>query len=349
MQVLQNARKRSNMTLSRRTLVIIGATLVGLMLILFIVSQTILLDSYARLEAKDTSKNVERALSALSDDISGLNSVVGDWAPWDDTYAFVQDLNSSYILNNLNNDTFANLRVNVMLFVNSSGQIVFEKAVDLQNKQEIPVPESLSENISTSSLLTHPINIDSKVSGLILLTEGPILIASQPILTSQNGGPIMGALIMGRFLDSAEIGGLADTTRLSLAIQRLDNPQLAPDFKLASSSLSDKSPIFVRALDRHSIAGYTLLNDIYRNPVIILKVDLPREIYQQGRVSQLYFMASILAVGLVFGLVMTFLLRKSVLSPLSQLSANVSNIGRTKALSARVSAKGTGELSSLAE
>jgi PAS domain S-box-containing protein len=335
------------MTLRRKTIVIIVATLVGLLLILFAISQGIMLNSFSQLEVKQTSEDVQRALGALSDDISNLNAVVGDWAPWDDTYTFVQDLNNSYIENNLNDDTFANLKVNVMLFADSSGQIVFSKAIDLQTIQEIPVPETLEDNLSKSKLLTYHANADSQISGLILLPEGPILIASQPILTSQNEGPIIGALIMVRFLNSAEIGRLSATTRLSLTIQPLDDPQMTPDFQVARSSLSEDTPTFVRALDRHSVAGYTILNDVYGDPLMILKVDVPRVIYQEGRASQFYFIGSILGIGLVFGLAVILVLGKSFLSPLSRLSAALSSIGKTGALSVRVPVAGKDELSSL--
>ncbi len=335
------------MSLRRKTILIIGATLIGLLLILFAVSQGILLNSFSRLEVKDTSQDVGRALGALSDDISNLNAIVGDWAPWDDTYAFVEDINSSYIENNLNDDTFANLRVNIMLFTSTSGQIMFGKAFDLQKEQDIPVPESLKESLASSNLLTYHADAESEVSGLLLLPEGPMLIASQPILTSQNQGPIRGALIMGRYLDSAEIGRVAEVTHLSLNFQRLDEPQMPPDFKAAYSSLSEKTPIFVRPLDKNSVAGYSLLKDVYEEQVLMLRVDMPREIYQQGQASQLYFIVAILGVGLVFGLVVLLLLGKSVLSPLSRLSTAVSSIGRTGALSARVSATGKDELSNL--
>jgi PAS domain S-box-containing protein len=335
------------MTLRRKTLIIVGATLVGLLLIMFAVSQGILLNSFSRLEIKDTSENVERAQAALSDDLSNLNAIVGDWAPWDETYAFVEDINSSYIENNLNDDTFANLRVNIMLFTSTSGQIMFGKAFDLQSKQDIPVPESLKENLSTSNLLTYLPDSDSEVSGLLLLPEGPMLISSQPILTSQGEGPIRGALIMGRYLDSSEIGRLAETTHLLLTVQPVDEPQMTSDFEAARLSLSKETPIFVRPLDKESVAGYTLLNDVYGKPVMMLRVDVPREIYHQGHASQLYFILSILGIGLVFGVVVLLLLGKSVLSPLSRLSAAVSSIGRTEALSARVPVTGKDELSGL--
>ena len=336
------------MTLRRKTIVIIGATLVGLLLILFAVSQGILLNSFSRLEVKDTSQDVERALSALSDDISSLVTMTRDWAAWDDTYNFIENVNKEYIEANPTDETFKGLRVNFMLFINSSGQTVFSKAFDLQNEQEVPVPESLKENLSESNLLTYHADAESQVSGLLILPEGPMLIASQPILTSQGEGPIRGALIMGRYLDSAEIGRVAEITHLSLTVQRLDETQMTSDFEAARLSLSEKTPIFVRPLDKNSVAGYTLLNDVYGESVLMLRVDMPREIYQQGQASQLYFIVAILGVGLVFGIVVLLLLGKSVLSPLSRLSAAVSSIGKTGALSARVSATGKGELSNLA-
>jgi len=89
------------MTLRRRTLLIILATLVALIVILFVVSQAIFLRGAARLEEQDARQNVERALNALSQEISHLETQVGDWAPWDDTYAFIDDANESYIQSNL--------------------------------------------------------------------------------------------------------------------------------------------------------------------------------------------------------------------------------------------------------
>jgi len=335
------------MSLRRKTTVIILATLIGLLLILFAVSQGILLNSFSRLEVKDTSKNVERTLGALSDDVSSLVTMTRDWAAWDDTYNFIENGNEEYIEANPTDATFEGLRVNVMLFINSSGQIVYSKAFDLEQEQGAPVPQSLLGLISPESILVHHPNTESAVSGIILLPEGPMLIASQPVLTSQNEGPIRGALIMGRFLDSAEIARLAETTQLSLAVQRLDEPQMTSDFQAARSSLSGDTPIFVRPLDKKSVAGYTLLNDVYGNPVMMLRVDVPRDVYQQGQASQLYFIVSILGVGLVFGVVVLLLLGKSVLSPLSRLSAVVGNIGKTGALSVRVPVEGKDELSSL--
>jgi PAS domain S-box-containing protein len=69
----------------------------------------------------------------------------------------------------------------------------------------------------------------------------------------------------------------------------------------------------------------------------------------QGQTTLLYFFCFLLGAGLVFIGVVNVLLDRLVLSPLSRLSSSVSSIGKSKALSARVSAAGKGELSSLAD
>ena len=145
------------MTLRKKILTIIAATFLSLIAILYFASQTLLLNSFNELEEQNTRQNVERALSALSNDLSSLDATAGDWAGWDDTYAFIEDANTDYIESNLIDGTFTELNLNLMLFINSSGRTVFSKAFDLHNEAEIPMSQSLQEHLSTSDLLlTHP-------------------------------------------------------------------------------------------------------------------------------------------------------------------------------------------------
>ena len=344
---LKKGFKMGSLSLRTKSLIIIFITGLGLILILYAASQSIFLKSAADLEKQDTSRNVERAVNALKDNISALESIVGDWAPWDDTYVFVEDLNDSYIENNLNAATLVNLGVNFILFANSSGELVYGKAIDLQNESEVPVPQSIAGYLSGHDrLIQHP-DTESSISGIILVPEDPVLIASQPILTSANEGPIHGTLLMGRYLDTAEIDRLAETTQLSLATQRFDETQLSSDFEVARLSLSDKTPVFVQPLNNDTVAGYALLKDVYGKPVLMLRADIPRDIYQQGQDSLKYFLISLLGVGLIFGIVAVLLLSRLVLSPLSRLSAGVAGIAASGDPSARVVMTGSGELAKL--
>jgi PAS domain S-box-containing protein len=334
-------------TLRRKTLLIIGVMLAGLIALLYAASSAILLGGFATVEERDTHQDVQRALDALSNEIADLDSVTRDYASWDDTYAFIEDANETYPKVNLVDTTFSNLRLNLMVFVHSSGRIVFSKAFDLQNDEETPFPESLHAHLAAGSLLLQHPDLESGLTGLILLPEGALLVASRPILTSEYQGPARGTLMMGRYLNDAEIEHLAEMTHVSLTVHRFDDEQMPADFRAVSASL-DKAPILVRPLSADSIAGYALIRDIYGQPALVLRVNSPRAIYQQGQTSVHYLLVSLLLVGIVFGAASLLLLEKLVLSRLARLSADVSRIGDSGGLSARVMVAGRDELSSLA-
>ena len=325
----------------------VGIAIIGLLIIQYVISQITLVHSFTELEEQYARQDVERATSALSNDLLTLNATVDDWAAWDDTYNFIEDANNEYIESNLVDGTFTNLRLNLMLFINSSGQIVYGKAFNLQNEEEIPVPQALQEHLSATDLLVHHPDTESSITGIVLLPEAPMLIASQPLLTSEDEGPIRGTLIMGRYLDASEIEQLAEQTHLSLTIHRYDYSPMPPDFQAAIPSLSEEAPILIQPLDKQSIAGYTLLKDIYGKPILLLRVDMPRDIYTQGQATVSYFMLSLLAVGLVAGTAIMMLLDRKVLSRLAHLSKSVTSIGTSGDLSMRVAMTGKDELSSL--
>jgi len=314
---------------------------------LVVISQAITMQSTAAMERKATSQSVSQVLNVLSNELDDLNATTQDYATWDDTYAFVQDGNRNYIDLNLIDGTFANLRLNIMLFVNVSDQVMFGKAYDPNNGTEVHVPQGLLSQVIANPLILRRDSMKTPVVGTILLPEGPLLVVSGPILKSDGQGPVGGTLITGRFLDSAELAFLGKTTQLPLALQVIADSPISSDFQTANISLSKGSPIFVQPLNDERVAGYALLDDVYGNPILILRADMPRDIYAQGLASTFYIAVSLVVMGIVFGSLTMLLLEKSVVSRLARLGKDVSDIGRSGDVSARVSETGKDELSSL--
>ncbi|MFH1328619.1 MAG: CHASE4 domain-containing protein [Candidatus Bathyarchaeota archaeon] len=336
------------MKIRRKALIIVFVITVGLILSLFASSQTILMSSYTEIEERNTRQDLERALSSLDNEINNLGIFVSDWASWDDTYQFVDDANEDYIASNLGDTTFTGAELNVMVYMNSSGNIVFSKFFDLQEEEEVPVPQSLQEHLSSTSLLVQHPDTESDVSGVILLSEGPMVIVSRPILTSEDEGPINGALIMGRYLDSVEINRLAVITHLSLTLREFNDPQLPADFETALSFFSEEEPVLIQPLSEETIAGYAVLKDIYGNSILVLRIDVSRDIYQQGLATTSFIIMAIVVVGIAFGLGVVLPFEKTVLSRLVKLSTKVKELGKVGNLSQRVSLTGKDELSELA-
>ncbi|HLO48012.1 MAG TPA: CHASE4 domain-containing protein [Kamptonema sp.] len=335
------------MKLRHKTLLIIGATLAGLTSVLYVTSSTILLGSLKKAEEQEARQVVKGVLSVFSQTEEDLNARFTDWSAWDDTYTFIQNGNKEYIESNLVAGGLENIKVNLALFINTSGKIVYGTGFDRKKGEKTPIPETLKQHLNLDDILLQHPNAQSKHSGIILMPSGPMLITSQPILTTEGKGPIRGTLIFGRNIDSAAIERLSKITRFPLTVHSVNEPQLPPDFEMVRSVLSAKKSILVRALNQEAIAGYALLKDIYGKPALLLRVEIPREIYQQGQTSLNYLLASVAIVGLGFSGCTILLLERQVLSRLTDLTRGVNRISTSKDLSLRLSVAGKDELSSL--
>jgi sensor domain CHASE-containing protein len=177
------------------------AALLGLIAVSYVALQLILPSSFARLEEQTSREDSARALDALSVELAQLESTAGDWARWDDTYAFIEDANAQYVASNLTDAAFENLKLNVMVFVHSPGRVVIGKGYDLEKRKEMPVLSSLYLQLTNNSFLLNHSDTQSVKTGIISLPEGPLLVSALPILTSEEQGPIRGTLLFGRWLD----------------------------------------------------------------------------------------------------------------------------------------------------
>jgi len=319
----------------------------GLIVALYAASRLVLLGSFAELEEREVQRNVGRVLSAVADDVSAVDQKCRNAATWDQAYAYIQNASPGFVKSEIGYGAFSDpavRRLNAEVYIRSSGRIIFGEGFDLAIQKETPIPKGLRDHLFAGSRLLA----EGGVSGIVSLPEGPMLVASRPILTTAGKGPIRGSLIMGRYLDAAEVNCLGERTHLSVTLLRLDDLLLPPDLLTATPPVNGQAPILVRPLNAKTIGGYALLRDIYGKPLLALGVDIPREIYRRGQTSVLYFLISLAVAGLVFGLVTLVLLEKAVLSRLIKLGAYVTGIGESGDLSARVSLSGRDELSSLA-
>jgi signal transduction histidine kinase len=138
------------------------------------------------------------------------------------------------------------------------------------------------------------------VNGVVSLPEGELLFTSQPILTSEGEGPINGVQFWGRYLNESFFEQLSATTNFTVTFQRVTDNDWPADFVQATQYLSDENLIFVEPLDNVDIvAGYTVLNDIYGQPAMMLRVDTPRAIYTQGQSSINYFILAMVLISII--------------------------------------------------
>lgn len=306
-----------------------------LVFFIYIISVTIISKSYLSIEKKAVVQDIQRVNDAIENRYVQLTVKLTDWASWDDSYQFMQDKNKDYIKSNIQNTSLSNLKINAMVFVDIRNVIFFNKIVDFTNNQEISL-ESLISHIKFNNKLTIHEDTDNTVAGIIMLPEGPFLISSKPILTTNNEGPIRGSLIFGKFLDDSIVNEIEELTYFSIKLYDLNSFSLPEDVLFAKTQLLNGEVYVVNPISKDQIAGYKILNDIYGKPVLISKVDLPRPVYNQGLFTIKFFIITASILIILFGISIVFLLQRLVISRLVVLDKEVEKISTTGDLSFRV-------------
>lgn len=337
------------MTLRKKILILLGITLLILVLILYIISRAVLLKSYALLEEQNTSNQIKLVLKTLSEIISVQDSKTSDWANWDDTYDFIEKKKQEYIKKNLTDKAFSELKINLMLFIDHHGRVVHGKAFNLGNQREMTVPQGIQKYLSRDSLILRNSDPASGYAGIVLLPEGPMIITSRPIMTSEGKEPVRGTLIFGRYLDDVEMQKMTEEGHYALSLHRIDEGQLPDDVTSVLPLLSKQDHVHVKPTGSDTVGAYAMLEDVEGNPALVLKLSFARDIYKKGQETVRYFIFLMVGAGLIFGIVVISILEKQVLSRLSRLSKQVREIGVSGDLSRQISLKGKDELSHLSD
>ncbi|HUJ11200.1 MAG TPA: PAS domain S-box protein [Verrucomicrobiae bacterium] len=305
-------RLRARLTFQQKAFLITAIALAGWVVALYAVASRIVIGRFARLEKQDVILNVRRARAALSAQLDALDSKTGDWANWDDAYDFVHGENPEFVSKNVAPESFVQLKVDLIAFVDTSNHVVLAKGYSVDAQKDIAFPESLLRRLHQNDLLVQHPDVQSRHTGLVLLPNAALLVASRPILNTHSQGPIRGTLMFGRYLGQEEISELAETTHNDLHFYRVDASNLPADLMTAARESAKSDAAIARPVNDEQVAGYALIKDIYGEPALWLRLEMPRQIYAQGRLTMNYFLVALLAISVVFGTSAQFLLQKVI-------------------------------------
>ncbi|UCD08426.1 MAG: PAS domain S-box protein [Dehalococcoidales bacterium] len=335
------------MSLKTRILLIISVVFIFAIGLIYAVSRLTFIRGLEEIEEQNTSVQVKQTVDVFEYLINDLEADTADWAAWDDTYKFIQDRNQEYILSNLVDETFINLRLSVMLYIDQSGNVVYNKAYDIEGQEEIKFPSDLLNQFTKDSSLLSRLDQHRIISGILEVEQGLMIVAAQPILTSENEGPALGTLVFARLLNESTINELSGLVHYPISLLPIDSVD-SREASDAISSIQAGKEVAVLPRDDDTIVGYSLVNDIYDNAEFVLRVEIPRETYQLGEKVSSYYILSVLGVGILVGFIAWLLLQRRILSRIALLIRGVDRIAETGDTSIRIGLTGSDEVSVVA-
>ena len=318
----------------------------------YFIKRQVILPRFVELEDSKAKTNIDRCVQAIESEKEHLSTFLADWSSWDDTYAFMSTKSPDYITSNLGLTTFKDALLNVIYICDVSGRVVWGKAYDRSQQQiqlkELPADIVPSDHPAISCCHGKDLDDCEGMVGIMTTERGPMLVATKPILTSQKKGPSRGFMIMGRFLDEAMNKKLADQTKVDFTVSPIENSSGAATGVILKHIAQTLSPYICR-IDEKQLEIYTTVADIGGMPAILLRANLPRDIYQRGLSAMEYTRFSSVLINISVLITLMVWLQIAVIGPLLKLTSHTEKIAQSDNLTTRLNMKRKDEIGSLAK
>ena len=128
------------------------------------------------------------------------------------------------------------------------------------------------------------------------------MVAAHPIITTNASGPYRGTLVLGRYLNNDELSRIPKIPNTSLTSFKPDSYSTSTD-KQALIELMQGNSIAITApirIPRTLSLGYSKVDDIFGETILILRLDAPRPLYEISHREGLYFMLSLMLFWITF-------------------------------------------------
>ncbi len=297
------------------------------------------------LERQDALRHVQSQETILQRERETLQSIAADWGS---QRVFREDAPpEDGTLSPLENGRFQdsllqNARIDLVLVLRREMTVAFAKTSRRVADQSADLAPAL-----VSCLSRLPGGICSQWSGVLPLPQGSMLAAAAPIVSPEGGGSPQGTLILGRFFRAEEARSLSRSLGIEVAFWPLpsEDPALAP---VLSALSSDRNPLAFPP-GGHTIYAFAVVRDLFHHPALLLRMTIPRTLYQKALHDLRYFVGAVVAGGMLLLLSILGIVDLLVVRRLAALGRHLAGIANLDHLDTRVPHQGNDELAQVAQ
>ncbi|WP_346797922.1 diguanylate cyclase [Halomonas sp. Bachu 37] len=234
-------------SLRSRFLLALGGVLLMALLALMMIGKWIVLPALLAEERSLVSQQLDRLERSLALNQEQLLAQVRDWATWDDTYEFVQDAYPRYAEVNFSQNMFEEMGYHLMVFFDSDKEVHWIAGLDPQSGRYASCSEA-DDSCRWAAPYIRPLqaslaNDPSEGRSDVYTQPSLAIIASNPILRTDESGPAQGWLFKVRHMDDEFTNMMEAHTGLAVTFDTA-----AADTEIPSSYTIDEGIILARRL-----------------------------------------------------------------------------------------------------
>jgi len=307
------------MNLRNRTLLLLGLIFCTIFIIVAGVSFSVSMAGLHQLEYTDMNKALGQVRSSLDSESSSLLSTAQDWGWWDETARFVATNDSAYLERNVNSESLATINVHLFLVFDPEGNLVYGRILSPDFQQDDPLSDVTLQTVRGTSSLVHHAPEDRGSSGVLLFHKGPMLVASTPILLSDQSGPVLGTIVMGRYVEDGPLKRIHAATGYTTVIHWQD----AVSDQIRTLPQHPKGvPVLLVPDNQTTITGYGIIKDLTGRDLVI-GVTTSRDIYHAGLANIDTYLMLLVLWAVITAIIVVVVMDRTVLRRIEKLTGRV--------------------------
>ena len=334
------------MKIRTKVVALLSAVFFVLALVEWGVGRALLLPRFEAIELDNARTAMTRIDHGVHQTLNELQIAAADWGNWTDSYQFMLDHNGQFQRGNLSESPMKQLRLTTMAFIDLNGDVILARSLDPVSGAFLPQDRFARGSLPQDFPWRDRLHNGRSANGFIATDQGVLFAAVAPILDGFGHGPSRGLVLMGRLLSNAEIAEIGARAQTSVALVAARGgtglgrslPQLA----------DPKGPGETLAVSDTTTQVSRVFADIYGDPVMTLRVDVPRTITRHARSTVADAMAFTVGAAVAVLLILLALLDRTVLTPLARVTRHAVAIGAGDDLTPRLNLERNDEIGALA-
>lgn len=339
---------RDTMSLRTKVIALLICVYTIATVVALVVQKGVILPQFERLERAEAVANLDRCIKAIQSEQEHLGVLARDWGGWDDTYNYVQGKNPAFEVSNFTQNFPESIKLNLALFYNEQGALVWGKALDSGFVDEVPLSDYALARLPADHSLMQFKDNDSRHVGIMETEHGLMIVASRPITPTEiMSGPAKGTLIYGRLMDSEFIQTLRSNTETAVSVWEPESKEIPAEAGAVTQTSFGLADRHVAERSTEELGVYGVVATLDGRGRVPVGISIARNITQRGQAAVNAAIWLLVAVGISTGLIVMVTMRAMVLRPVAALASHATAIAHDSDLTRRVDATSRDEFGEL--
>jgi PAS domain S-box-containing protein len=336
------------LSLRRTTIITVFLTFLLLVVVLTISLQMVFSRHFQYEESQQNILNMQRVQAAFENNYILLNYLAEEWANLPEIRTFINEESEEFLQRHVQTEILQELNLDTILILDANGEAFYGGIYDFEDESFSEVDQGTQTDIKDVFLVENSESQSTNRQGIMVVENQPLLMVSKPIYTNDRKTQVMGQVILGHFFDDADIQTLARQVKFPIEMGLVSADDLTSDLNIARNYfLNNSEDTYMLPVSEFHIAGFILIDDLTKQPALILRAEQYRYVARNADVVLRYMLLALIVSATVFAAIIFGGIEQTVLSRLSRLTREVQVIAGNPLETRRVTVDRKDEIASV--